>query len=243
MTKFINKSSNKYKPFKPIDLKKRMWPNNSIGKSPTWCSVDLRDGNQSLIEPMGLEKKLRMFNLLLNIGFKEIEVGFPSASQTDFDFVRKIIDEKLIPKDVTIQVLTQARKELIKRTFESLEGSDNAIIHFYNSTSALQRRVVFNSDKKGIIKIATEGAELVKKIASLNNSTNWSFEYSPESFTGTELPFALEVCNKVNEILEPTEDKKSIINLPATVELSSPNIYADQIEWMCQNIKNRVHRR
>ncbi|MDG2061181.1 MAG: 2-isopropylmalate synthase [SAR86 cluster bacterium] len=239
MTKFINKSSNKYKPFKPIDLKKRMWPNNSIGKSPTWCSVDLRDGNQSLIEPMGLEKKLRMFNLLLNIGFKEIEVGFPSASQTDFDFVRKIIDEKLIPKDVTIQVLTQARKELIKRTFESLEGSDNAIIHFYNSTSALQRRVVFNSDKKGIIKIATEGAELVKKIASLNNSTNWSFEYSPESFTGTELPFALEVCNKVNEILEPTEDKKSIINLPATVELSSPNIYADQIEWMCQNIKNR----
>ena len=239
MTKFINKSSNKYKPFKPIDLKKRMWPNNSIGKSPIWCSVDLRDGNQSLIEPMGLEKKLRMFNLLLNIGFKEIEVGFPSASQTDFDFVRKIIDEKLIPKDVTIQVLTQARKELITRTFESLEGSDNAIIHFYNSTSALQRRVVFNSDKKGIIKIATEGAELVKKIASLNNSTNWSFEYSPESFTGTELPFALEVCNKVNEILEPTEDKKSIINLPATVELSSPNIYADQIEWMCQNIKNR----
>ena len=239
MTKFINKSVNKYRPFTPIELQDRLWPNNSIVKPPIWCSVDLRDGNQALIEPMGIDRKLQMFKLLVEIGFKEIEVGFPSASQTDFDFVRKIIKEKLIPKDVSIQVLTQAKEDLIKRTFDSLKGAQKAIVHFYNSTSTLQRKVVFKTDKKGIIKIATNGAKLVKQLASEIKSTDWTIEYSPESFTGTELPFAIEVCNAVNDILQPTKDRKTIINLPATVELSTPNIYADQIEWMCQNIANR----
>jgi 2-isopropylmalate synthase len=239
MTKFINKSVNKYRPFTPIELKDRLWPNNSIVKPPIWCSVDLRDGNQALIEPMGIERKLQMFKLLVEIGFKEIEVGFPSASQTDFDFVRKIIKEKLIPKDVSIQVLTQAREDLIKRTFDSLKGVQKAIVHFYNSTSTLQRKVVFKTDKKGIIEIATNGAKLVKQLTSEIKSTDWTIEYSPESFTGTELSFAIEVCNAVNDILQPTKDRKTIINLPATVELSTPNIYADQIEWMCRNIANR----
>ena len=239
MTKFINKSVNKYRPFTPIQLKDRLWPNNSIVKAPIWCSVDLRDGNQALIEPMGIERKLQMFKLLVEIGFKEIEVGFPSASQTDFDFVRKIIKEKLIPKDVSIQVLTQAREDLIRRTFDSLKGAQKAIVHFYNSTSTLQRKVVFKTDKKGIIKIATNGAKLVKQLTSEIKSTDWTIEYSPESFTGTELSFAIEVCNAVNDILQPTKDRKTIINLPATVELSTPNIYADQIEWMCRNIANR----
>ena len=239
MTKFINKSVNKYRPFTPIQLKDRLWPNNSIVKAPIWCSVDLRDGNQALIEPMGIDRKLQMFKLLVEIGFKEIEVGFPSASQTDFDFVRKIIKEKLIPKDVSIQVLTQAREDLIRRTFDSLKGAQKAIVHFYNSTSTLQRKVVFKTDKKGIIKIATNGAKLVKQLASEIKSTDWTIEYSPESFTGTELSFAIEVCNAVNDILQPTKDRKTIINLPATVELSTPNIYADQIEWMCRNIANR----
>ena len=239
MTKFINKSVNKYRPFTPIQLKDRLWPNNSIVKAPIWCSVDLRDGNQALIEPMGIDRKLQMFKLLVEIGFKEIEVGFPSASQTDFDFVRKIIKEKLIPKDVSIQVLTQAREDLIRRTFDSLKGAQKAIVHFYNSTSTLQRKVVFKTDKKGIIKIATNGAKLVKQLTSEIKSTDWTIEYSPESFTGTELSFAVEVCNAVNDILQPTKDRKTIINLPATVELSTPNIYADQIEWMCRNIANR----
>ena len=239
MTKIINTSTSKYKAFKPIDLIDRTWPNNLISHSPKWCSVDLRDGNQALIEPMGEERKLRMFKMLLEIGFEEIEVGFPSASQTDFDFVRKIIKEKLIPENVTIQALTQARPELIKRTFEALEGVPRAIVHVYNSTSTLQRRVVFNSDKEGVKKIAVDGAKEVKKCAEQYPATDWTFEYSPESFTGTELPYAVEVCNAVNEIWQPTKENKSIINLPATVEMASPNIYADQIEWVCRNIHNR----
>ena len=239
MTKIINDSASKYKPFKLIKLNDRTWPGRSIELSPQWCSVDLRDGNQALIEPMGEERKLRMFKMLLEIGFKEIEVGFPSASQTDFDFVRKIIKENLVPNDVTIQALTQARPELIKRTFEALEGSKRAIVHVYNSTSTLQRRVVFKSDEKGIQKIATDGAKWVLDQSKLYPETDWTFEYSPESFTGTELPYAVDVCNAVNEIWNPTQKKKTIINLPATVEMSSPNIYADQIEWMCRNLENR----
>ncbi len=239
MTKIINDSASKYKPFNLIELNDRTWPGRSIELSPQWCSVDLRDGNQALIEPMGEERKLRMFKMLLEIGFKEIEVGFPSASQTDFDFVRKIIKENLVPNDVTIQALTQARPELIKRTFEALEGSKRAIVHVYNSTSTLQRRVVFKSDKKGIQKIATDGAKWVLDQSKLYPETDWTFEYSPESFTGTELPYAVDVCNAVNEIWNPTQKKKTIINLPATVEMSSPNIYADQIEWMCRNLESR----
>ena len=239
MTKIINKSASKYKPFEPINIDNRTWPNKSIKEAPMWCSVDLRDGNQALIEPMGEERKLRMFNMLLEIGFKEIEVGFPSASQTDFDFVRKIINENLIPEDVSIQALTQARPELIKRTFEALEGAPRAIVHVYNSTSTLQRRVVFKSDEEGIKKIATDGAKEVKEYSEKYHKTDWVFEYSPESFTGTELPYAVEVCNAVNEIWEPSKEKKSIITLPATVEMASPNIYADQIEWVCNNIENR----
>ena len=239
MTKIINDSASKYKPFKLIKLNDRTWPGRSIEISPQWCSVDLRDGNQALIEPMGEERKLRMFKMLLEIGFKEIEVGFPSASQTDFDFVRKIIKENLVPNDVTIQALTQARPELIKRTFEALEGSKRAIVHVYNSTSTLQRRVVFKSDEKGIQKIATDGAKWLLDQSKLYSKTDWTFEYSPESFTGTELPYAVDVCNAVNEIWNPTQKKKTIINLPATVEMSSPNIYADQIEWMCRNLENR----
>ena len=239
MAKIINNSTSKYLPFEAIDLKDRTWPDNAIVVSPLWCSVDLRDGNQALIEPMGEERKLRMFKLLLEIGFKEIEVGFPSASQTDFDFVRKIIEDNLIPSDVKIQALTQARPELIKRTFDALEGAHNAIVHVYNSTSTLQRRVVFKSDEAGIKKIATDGAKWVKEESEKYSQTNWTFEYSPESFTGTELPYAVEVCNAVNEIWNPTKEKKTIINLPATVEMASPNTYADQIEWMCRNLNDR----
>jgi len=239
LTKIINNSTSKYLPFESIDLKDRTWPDNAILTSPLWCSVDLRDGNQALIEPMGEERKLRMFKLLLEIGFKEIEVGFPSASQTDFDFVRKIIEDNLIPSDVKIQALTQARPELIKRTFDALEGAHNAIVHVYNSTSTLQRRVVFKSDEAGIKKIATDGAKWVKEESEKYSQTNWTFEYSPESFTGTELPYAVEVCNAVNEIWNPTKEKKTIINLPATVEMASPNTYADQIEWMCRNLNDR----
>ena len=239
MTKIINDSASKYRAFEAIDISERQWPSNSIKQSPIWCSVDLRDGNQALIEPMGEERKLRMFNLLLEIGFKEIEVGFPSASQTDFDFVRKIINDNLVPADVTIQALTQARPELIKRTFEALEGAKNAIVHVYNSTSTLQRKVVFKSDEAGIKKIATDGAKWVLEESQKYHNTDWTFEYSPESFTGTELPYAVEVCNAVNEVWKPNKKKKTIINLPATVEMSSPNLYADQIEWMCRNLENR----
>jgi len=239
LTKIINNSASKYKAFKPIDLTDRSWPSQSIKTSPRWCSVDLRDGNQALIEPMGEERKLRMFNMLLEIGFTEIEVGFPSASQTDFDFVRTIINENLIPNDVTIQALTQARPELIKRTFEALEGAKRAIVHVYNSTSTLQRKVVFRSDEKGIMRIATDGAKWVADESEKFPKTDWTFEYSPESFTGTELPYAVDVCNAVNEVWKPNSEKQTIINLPATVEMASPNIYADQIEWMCRNLENR----
>ena len=230
---------NKYKSFEPIKLENRQWPTKVIDKSPTWCSVDLRDGNQALIEPMGVERKDRMFSLLCSIGFKEIEVGFPSASQTDFDFVRDLIEAKKIPSDVNIQVLTQARNELIERTFESLKGIPKAIVHFYNSTSTLQRRVVFKQDKEGIKKIAVDGALKIKALAEQNPDTDWSFEYSPESFTGTELDYAAEVCDEVVEILKTVSGHKIIINLPATVEMSTPNIYGDQIEWMNNNLKNR----
>ena len=230
---------NKYKPFKPIKLENRKWPSNVINEAPLWCSVDLRDGNQALIEPMGAERKDRMFSLLCELNFKEIEVGFPSASQTDFDFVRDLIESKKIPSDVTIQVLTQSRDELIDRTFESLKGVPQAIVHFYNSTSTLQRKVVFKQDKAGIKDIAINGAKRVKNLALQNPDTDWRFEYSPESFTGTELEYAAEVCDAVVEILKEVSNHKIIINLPATVEMSTPNIYGDQIEWMNENLKNR----
>ncbi len=229
----------KYKPFEPIPLEGRTWPNQVIQSAPRWCSVDLRDGNQALIEPMGHERKKRMFKLLCDLGFKEIEVGFPAASETDFEFVRWLIEEKQIPSDVTIQVLTQARDHIIERTFESLKGASQAIVHFYNSTSTLQRKVVFDQDKEGVKKIATDGATLVKKLALANPETKWSFEYSPESFTGTELNYAAEVCDAVVDILKDASSEKIIINLPATVEMATPNIYGDQIEWMNENLINR----
>jgi 2-isopropylmalate synthase len=229
----------KYKPFTPIDLPDRTWPGKVITKSPTWCSVDLRDGNQALIEPMGPERKLKMFKTLCDMGFKEIEIGFPSASDTDFDFCRKIIDEELIPDDVVIQVLTQAREELIRRTFEAVDGSKQAIVHLYNSTSTTQRRVVFNLDMVGIMKIATDGAQLIKELIPTVPNTKIIHEYSPESFTQTELPYAMEVCEAVMDIWQPTPEHKTIINLPATVEVATPNVYADQIEWMHRNFSKR----
>ena len=229
----------KYKPFSSVELRDRTWPDKKITKAPIWCSVDLRDGNQALIELMGHEKKVKMFELLCSLGFKEIEIGFPAASQTDYDFVRYLIEEKKIPNDVTIQVLTQSRQHIIEKTFESLIGIDKAIVHFYNSTSALQRKVVFDDDKEGIKKIAVDGALLIKELSKKYNKTNWRFEYSPESFTGTEVDFAAEVCNEVVNILKPCSDEKIIINLPATVEMSSPNVYGDQIEWMIRNLNNR----
>ena len=235
----MDNPTDKYSAYKPVDLVNREWPSNTIKKAPIWCSVDLRDGNQALIEPMGSERKNRMFSLLCKLGFKEIEVGFPSASKTDYDFVRDLIENKKIPSDVNIQVLTQAREELIIKTFESLKGASKGIIHFYNSTSTLQRKVVFNQDKDGVKKIATDAAELIKKLALENSDTEWTFEYSPESFTGTELEYAREVCDNVVEILKPVSKNKIIINLPDTVEMSTPNIYGDQIEWMSKNLKNR----
>ena len=235
----MDNPTDKYKAFEPINLKDRKWPNKVIQEAPVWCSVDLRDGNQALIEPMGSERKNRMFSLLCKLGFKEIEVGFPSASKTDFDFVRDLIENKKIPSDVNIQVLTQARKELIIKTFDSLKGASKGIIHFYNSTSTLQRKVVFDQDKDGIKKIALDAAKLIKDLAIENSGTEWTFEYSPESFTGTELEYAREVCDEVVDILSPASKNKIIINLPATVEMSTPNIYGDQIEWMNNNLKNR----
>jgi 2-isopropylmalate synthase len=229
----------RYSSFIPIDLPDRTWPNKKITVAPKWCSVDLRDGNQALIDPMDTPRKLAMFKLLVAMGYKEIEVGFPSASQTDFDFVRKIIDEDLIPDDVVIQVLTQAREPLIRRTYEAIKGSKQAIVHLYNSTSTLQRRVVFGLDKEGIKKIATDGAQLCLDLMKTVPETKVSFEYSPESYTGTELEFAVEVCNAVNAIWKPTPTWKTIMNLPATVEMATPNIYADSIEWMCRNLENR----
>jgi 2-isopropylmalate synthase len=229
----------RYSSFVPVVLNDRTWPTKQMTKAPQWCSVDLRDGNQALIDPMDVPRKLAMFNLLVKMGYKEIEVGFPSASQTDFDFVRKIIDDGLIPDDVTIQVLTQARENLIRRTYESLVGAKQAVVHLYNSTSTLQRRVVFGLDKEGIKKIAVDGAKLCKELVSTIPGTKISFEYSPESYTGTELDFALEVCNAVNDVWQPSPEWKTIINLPATVEMATPNVYADSIEWMHRNLKYR----
>jgi len=229
----------KYKPFQPIDIKDRTWPDQQITEAPIWCSVDLRDGNQALIEPMSVSQKGKMFELLVEVGFKQIEVGFPAASQPDFDFVRSLVTGNKIPDDVTIQVLTQARPELIQRTFESLKGVKKAILHVYNSTSVVQREKVFKTDKAGIIEIAVEGATEVKRCAELAPETDWTFEYSPESFTGTEVDFAVAVCDAVNDVWQPTPECCSIINLPSTVEMATPNIYADQVEWFCRNIKNR----
>jgi 2-isopropylmalate synthase len=229
----------KYRPFEPIRLADRQWPNRTLTKPPIWCSVDLRDGNQALIEPMGPEKKRRLWDALIATGFKEIEVGFPAASQTDYDFIRSIIEENAIPDGVTIQVLTQAREDLIRRSFECLKGAKRAIVHLYNSTSTLQRRVVFGLDRPGIIDIATSGARLIKQCAAELDGTEIAFEYSPESFTGTELDFAVAICEAVAQVYEPTPSNKLIVNLPATVEMATPNIYADQIEWFCRHIRNR----
>ncbi|WP_291005227.1 2-isopropylmalate synthase [Ferrovibrio sp.] len=229
----------KYRPFQPINIPDRTWPSRTITKAPIWCSVDLRDGNQALIEPMGPERKLRMFDTLVKLGFKEIEVGFPAASDTDFAFVRQIIEENRIPGDVTIQVLVQCRPELIARTFEALKGARRAIVHFYNSTSTLQRRVVFGLDQAGITKIAVDAAKLIKQMAAAAPETEWVFQYSPESFTGTEIDYSIEICEAVMDAIQPTPQNKLIFNLPATVEMSTPNIYADQIEYFLRKVKNR----
>ena len=229
----------RYQPFTPVALTDRTWPDAVISSAPRWCAVDLRDGNQALIDPMSPARKLRMFELLVSMGFKEIEVGFPSASQTDFDFVRQLIEEDRIPDDVVIQVLTQSRDHLIERTYESIRGAKQAIVHLYNSTSTLQRRVVFGLDRGGIKDIAVHGAQLCQKYADAMPETDVFFEYSPESYTGTELDFAVEVCNAVIDVWQPTPDRKVIINLPATVEMATPNVYADSIEWMSRHLDRR----
>ncbi|MCL2872164.1 MAG: 2-isopropylmalate synthase [Betaproteobacteria bacterium] len=232
-------ASTKYRPFASIPLHDRTWPDKTITHAPIWCSVDLRDGNQALIEPMDSARKMQLYDLLVKMGYKQIEVGFPSASQTDFDFVRKLIDEKRIPDDVTVQVLTQSRESLIRRTFESLKGAKRAIVHLYNSTSESQRRIVFRLDRQGVIDLAVSGAKMIRDIAREYPETDWQFEYSPESFTATEVDFAAEVCNAVAEVWQPTPQKKVIFNLPATVEVASPNNYADQVEWMGRHLKRR----
>jgi 2-isopropylmalate synthase len=229
----------KYRPYPPVDLPDRRWPERAISTAPAWCSVDLRDGNQALIDPMDVTRKRRLFEVLVRMGFKEIEVGFPAASQPDFDFVRLLVEENLIPDDVRIQVLTQAREELIARTFESVRGAKRVIMHLYNSTSTLQRRVVFGLERHGILEIAVRGAEQIKQLAAAQAETDFVFEYSPESFTGTELDFAQEICEAVLEVWSPTPEHKAILNLPATVEMSTPNIYADQIEWCDRNFRMR----
>ena len=232
----------KYVPFQDqirVELPDRTWPDRVMTQAPRWCAVDLRDGNQALIDPMDAERKLRMFKLLVKMGYKEIEVGFPSASQTDFDFCRQLIDEGHIPDDVTIQVLTQCRDHLIERTFDAIKGATSAIVHFYNSTSVLQRRVVFGLPKEGIIDIALQGARLCRKLEETIPETQVFYEYSPESYTGTELEFAVEICNAVIEVIDPTPDRKMIINLPATVEMATPNVYADSIEWMVRHLERR----
>ena len=233
----------RYRPFhelvEEVSLPDRTWPDQRISKAPVWCAVDLRDGNQALIDPMSPARKRRMFELLVKMGYKEIEVGFPAASQTDFDFVRSIIEEDIVPDDVRIQVLTQCRPELIERTFESLRGAKRAIVHIYNSTSILQRLVVFREEREGIKKIATSAAEIVAEYAQKYSDTDFRFEYSPESYTGTELSYAVEVCNAVTEIWRPTPQRPVIVNLPATVEMATPNVYADSIEWMHRNLERR----
>jgi 2-isopropylmalate synthase len=229
----------KYRPFVPLELPDRTWPDRKLTKAPRWCSVDLRDGNQALIDPMDPERKRRMFEALVRMGFKEIEVGFPSASQPDYDFVRLLIEEDLVPEDVTIQVLVQCRPELIHRTYECLQGARRAIVHFYNSTSVLQRRVVFGLDKPGIVDIAVNAAKLCKKLEDTMGDTEIFYEYSPESYTGTEVEFAVEICEAVMEVIEPTADRKLVLNLPATVEMYTPNLYADTIEWFLRRIARR----
>lgn len=232
----------RYRPYHEqfrVELPDRTWPDTKIERAPMWCAVDLRDGNQALIDPMSPERKRIMFDLLVRMGYKQIEVGFPSASQTDFDFVRQLIEEGLIPDDVTIQVLTQARDHLIERTYESIRGAKNAIVHLYNSTSILQREVVFRTDKQGIIDIALAGARKCREMEASVPGTNVFYEYSPESYTGTELEFAVDVCNQVLEVFEPTPERKVIINLPSTVEMATPNVYADSIEWMSRHLNHR----
>jgi 2-isopropylmalate synthase len=232
----------KYVPFQAqiaVDLPDRTWPTQVISKAPRWCAVDLRDGNQALIDPMSPDRKKRMFDLLVRMGYKEIEVGFPSASQTDYDFVRELIEGNHIPDDVTIQVLTQCRDHLVERTFDAIRGSKQAIVHFYNSTSVLQRRVVFGLDQDGIIDIALQGARLCRKLEETIPETDVYYEYSPESYTGTELDFAVRICNEVIDVIDPTPDHKMIINLPATVEMATPNVYADSIEWMVRHLNRR----
>src|SRR3982750_3376071 len=224
----------------PVSLPDRQWPSRTVQAAPRWCAVDLRDGNQALIDPMSPERKRRMFMLLVQMGYKEIEVGFPAASQTDFDFIRQLIEQDLIPDDVTVQVLTQCREHLIERTFESLRGAKRAIVHFYNSTSTLQRRVVFGLDKDGITDIATSGARLCKKYAEIHTpDTEIFYEYSPESYTGTELEYAREICSAVIDVIDPTPDRPLIINLPATVEMATPHVYADSIEWIPRHLPRR----
>jgi 2-isopropylmalate synthase len=229
----------KYKPFQPVEITERTWPSKRIEKAPRWCSVDLRDGNQALIIPMSVKEKLEMFNLLADIGFKEIEVGFPSASQAEFDFLRMLIEKDLIPDDVTVQVLTQAREHLIGKTFESLEGVKRAVVHLYNSTSELQRRVVFRMGRSGVVQLAVNGASLIRERAEKMAGSEILFEYTPESFTGTEPDFALEICEAVMDVWKPSCDRKIMLNLPATVEMSTPNTYADLVEWFCRHIKDR----
>lgn len=236
MSKFDHR---KYRPFKPVNIENRTWPDQDITKAPIWASVDLRDGNQALVEPMTVEQKKELFALLVDVGFKEIEIGFPSASQLDFDFTRWLIEEDQVPDDVTLQVLTQARPELIKRTYEALDGAKKAIVHVYNSTSTTQREQVFKMDKEGVKNIAVQGAKDVQELAKQYPNTQWTFQYSPESFTGTEMDYAVEVVNAVSDVWQPTPDKKIIINLPATVEVSTPNRFADQIEWFCRNVERR----
>ena len=229
----------KYRPYPPMNFPERTWPGKSITRAPAWCSVDLRDGNQALIQPMSLEKKLEMYQLLVNIGFQEIEVGFPSASQVEYEFTRHLIENNLIPEGVTIQVLTQAREHLIVKTYESIVGAKEVIVHLYNSTSTLQRRTVFKMDRKEITALAVAGARLLKREEAKYPGIRFRYEYSPESFTGTEIDFAVSICEAVMEVLQPSPDNKLILNLPATVELTSPNIYADQIEWFASHMKNR----
>ncbi|MFO7326081.1 MAG: 2-isopropylmalate synthase, partial [Pseudomonadota bacterium] len=231
--------STKYRPWTIEPFPERTWPNNRITRPPQWCSVDLRDGNQALIEPMDAERKHRFFKLLVETGFKQIEVGFPSASQIEFDFIRELIEKDLVPDDVQIQVLTPARPELIRRTFEALKGAKRAILHYYNATAPVFRRIVFRQDKAATKKLATDAAQLIRELAEAAPETEWTFEYSPEAFSCTELPFVLEVCEAVMEVLGATPERPVILNLPATVEVSTPNIYADQIEWFCRHLKDR----
>lgn len=229
----------KYRPFLSVDLPNRQWPSQTLTKAPIWLSTDLRDGNQALIEPMDIDRKLRLFQMLVEIGFKEIEVGFPSASQTEFCFVRRLIEQNLVPADVTLQVLTPARESLIRRTFEALRGARQAIVHVYNATAPTFRRIVFNQNEQGTIRLATEAAALIKKLSAEQPQTRWRFQYSPEVFTSTELPFASAICNAVLDIWQPTPEAKAIINLPASVEVSMPNIFADQVEWMSRHLDYR----